>query len=440
MRTKFHSTALQCFGGKLGALHNTPEGKEALKSIGELDMESVRKVIKLLISQGLDSKKPERATHQQCLIAYEATAELVPIIQETALVFKASTKRMLEETKACSDLCKSVSSALVPVARLADTIEGLNVKQDEEGSSNEVSTLEFKQVLEANKDSEALERFMDFEIDPLLLPLYEELDAILIQQEVAKFGSRYMKEVLSKEFNKCLMNLYKVEEMWRCLTEEAGRIGKTVSISNNRHRFLLNLRQLGQILEALGFHVTEEETRQIFREASVNIAGSFSGKITPENLLVQSNTFQNCLLENLDDDIAQLLFRSKALRVMSWAECLQFLCPLARQVQMRAGQELNMRVCCILAVQTGHVTVTYRDESSTHHREVRAGDVVGEVNTMFLFPCCRVSSMEQHRPDACTNAFPHGAPSSLLMVPPLLIADDECESQRERQIPHAIWF
>jgi hypothetical protein len=28
--------------------------------------------------------------------------------------------------------------------------------------------------------------------------------------QVGKFGSRYMKEVLSKEFNKCLMNLYKV--------------------------------------------------------------------------------------------------------------------------------------------------------------------------------------------------------------------------------------
>ena len=393
-------------------------------------MESVRKVIKLLISQGLDSKKPERATHQQCLIAYEATAELVPTIQETAQVFKASTKRMLEETKACSDLCKSVSSALVPVSRLADTIEGLNVKKDEKVSSNEVSTQEFKQVLEANEDSEALERFMDFEIDPLLLPLYEELDAILIQQEVGKFGSRYMKEILSKEFNRCLMNLYKVEEMWRCLNGEAERIGKTVSISNNRHRFLLNLKQLGRILETLGFHVTEEETRQIFREASVSAAGS--GKITPENLLVQSSTFQNCLLENIDDDIAQLLFRSKVLRVMSWAECLQFLCPLARQVQMREGQVLNMRVCCILAVQTGCVTVTYRDESSTHHREVQAGDVVGEVNAMFLFSCCRVSSR--------SSIDPMHAQMPALWVSPLLITDDDYKGKRERQIPHAIRF
>lgn len=36
---------LQCFGGKLGALQDTPEGRQALKVIDDLSMEDVRKVV-----------------------------------------------------------------------------------------------------------------------------------------------------------------------------------------------------------------------------------------------------------------------------------------------------------------------------------------------------------------------------------------------------------
>lgn len=150
-------------------------------------------VIKLLIKQGLDSKKPDRATHQQCLIAHEASAELVSAIQETAQVFRASAKRIADESGACSSLSKSISNAMIPVSILVDTIEGLNIKKEEQVKTHETSTREFIKVLEANEDPQALERFMDFEIDPLLLPLYEELDTILIQQGISfnLFGRKY---------------------------------------------------------------------------------------------------------------------------------------------------------------------------------------------------------------------------------------------------------
>jgi ankyrin repeat protein len=67
---------LQCFGGKLGSLQGTPEGSEALAKIDALSMEDVRKVIKLLISQGLDSKKPQRATHQQVSVSVSDSLSL----------------------------------------------------------------------------------------------------------------------------------------------------------------------------------------------------------------------------------------------------------------------------------------------------------------------------------------------------------------------------
>ena len=39
-----------------------------------------------------------------------------------------------------------------------------------------------------------------------------------------------------------------------------------------------------------------------------------------------------------------------------------------------------MRTCCILAVQAGHLMATYTDDGGrVSERELRAGDVVGEV-------------------------------------------------------------
>jgi hypothetical protein len=95
---------------------------------------------------------------------------------------------------------------------------------------------------------------------------------------------------------------------------------------------------------------------QMFREADA--AGI--NRITPENLLVYSNTFQNRLLENVEDEIAQLVFRSCVLRVLSWRDCLEFLCPMARQVYLKPGQKLEMRICCVLAVQVRHGAIATR--------------------------------------------------------------------------------
>jgi hypothetical protein len=78
-------------------------------------------------------------------------------------------------------------SSCVLQAKLADIIQGLNANK-EDRQLHESRTQEFISVLEKNEDAEALERFMDFEIDPLLLPLYEELDAILIEQEVSAYA------------------------------------------------------------------------------------------------------------------------------------------------------------------------------------------------------------------------------------------------------------
>ena len=75
-------------GGKLGCFENTSQGQQTLDILNKIDMEDVRKVVKLLISQGLDSKKPQRATQQESILAFEATMALIPAVQEIASAFQ----------------------------------------------------------------------------------------------------------------------------------------------------------------------------------------------------------------------------------------------------------------------------------------------------------------------------------------------------------------
>ena len=107
---------LQCMGGVLGTLASTTEGREALMTIDAIEMGDVRKVVKLLINQGLDSKKPERATHQECIIAFEASMELLGRVQETSRLFEGVTPLLLEEQANSRQLLDAITDACRQIA------------------------------------------------------------------------------------------------------------------------------------------------------------------------------------------------------------------------------------------------------------------------------------------------------------------------------------
>jgi hypothetical protein len=93
---------LQCWGGKLGTFLHKPEGTAALSEINAVDILDVRKAIKGLIGQGLDTKKPQRASHHDCLVAMDASVELMTTVDDARRVFQVSCLRPRLRTGHCA--------------------------------------------------------------------------------------------------------------------------------------------------------------------------------------------------------------------------------------------------------------------------------------------------------------------------------------------------
>ena len=168
---------LQCLGGRLGTLAGTTEGHEALSTLETMDMEDVRKVIKLLIDQGLDSKKPERATHQECVIAFEASVELMSPVNEISRVFGVVTALLQQEEAQSRQLLESVTEACKYVARFASVVVAAHdikayaaIQRSASVAKSIISVAEvleeeveeFVRVMHSDEDAEALDRFFDF--------------------------------------------------------------------------------------------------------------------------------------------------------------------------------------------------------------------------------------------------------------------------------------
>lgn len=148
-----------------------------MSTLETMDMEDVRKVIKLLIDQGLDSKKPERATHQECVIAFEACVELMSPVNEISRVFGVVTALLQQEEVQSRQLLDMVTDACKHVARFASVVvaaheaKTLAVHQRTASvvkpaaavaAGLEAEVDEFVRVLHSDEDAEALDRFFDF--------------------------------------------------------------------------------------------------------------------------------------------------------------------------------------------------------------------------------------------------------------------------------------
>lgn len=202
-------------------------------------------------------------------------------------------------------------------------------------------------------------------MDAATLELYDELDSILAEQERDKFASKSLRIMLAKDFNRNLMNLYKVEEMWRVLQLGFSRylfphIQDSLRNFSTTGKQEVNRKSLAEILNSFDMRVTEETLGHIFKEST---EGSHKGVVTPESMLVHSYTFQNLMLQDDADDVAQLLYRSHVLRTLSW-QSMQLLCPSVRRISLRPGQVIRLRERSIIAVQAGSISVTYRIDST----------------------------------------------------------------------------
>ena len=296
-------------GGKLGCFENTSQGQQTLDILNKIDMEDVRKVVKLLISQGLDSKKPQRATQQESILAFEATMALIPAVQEIASAFRTCTIQLKQEQIAYVQLLDLVTDSCITVAKFSDKVtarreqtsqhaKSRNSGGIENFSSNEDAAHEFCRVLKAGGDAEALISSFGAEDDQILLKLYEELDDISDQLERRKFESKSVRVALSKDFNRSLMNLYKVDEMWRLVNvafekcsllhsplkdtvgdAEAQGYGKAQTLDGQ---------SIKTVFAFFDLQMTDDEARQVFLEAAGYSPGFSKG---PDKLVVHGGNF-----------------------------------------------------------------------------------------------------------------------------------------------------
>ena len=157
---------------------------------------------------------------------------------------------------------------------------------------------------------------------------------------------------LAKDVNRYLMNLFKVDEMWRVL--QLGFQDETGSSQFSRVDYL------PAILSSFDMHPTEEQVAAICNEATEK---SEHGLFSAESVLVKSFTFQNLMMQGDKDDVAQLLYRSPVLRVLSWRS-IQFLCRYSRRVSLRPGKAIRPRERSVVAILSGSVRITYSIDAS----------------------------------------------------------------------------
>jgi len=417
-------------------------------ALDAIDMEDVRKVIKLLINHGLDSEKPDRVTFQQCVITFEASAELMGPVHEIARVFKAVTGLLKQEQVDCKQLLASAKESCQNVAKFVDVVLPVHDKTwERRGNSRSTSDEQklhaldagdFMRVLESAEDPESLDQFFDFEIDLHTLQLYDELDCILADHERQKFGSRSMRMLLAKDFNRCLMNLCKIEEMWRILRLAFNEV-ETGDYETTFHRHHhstpgIGMQSMIQLLESFDLNPTDEEHRQIFHQA---IQSSATGA-TAESLLADSPVFQNRLLEDDSDDIAQLLYRSTVMRVLSWQN-LQLLCRHMRRVKVKAGQIVRIKERAIVVIQSGSATITYHDENNnTNLQHMERGDVVGEV--FAILDVAKITSLSA-RSNSSVILISWKAFASMFEICPDLyinVCTAFVNQMEDTNIPHAV--
>ena len=376
----------------MGSTSSSELYREAKKNIDQTSMEDVRKVIKLLIDQGLDTKKPNRATQQQCVIALEATFLLMPAAKEIEQCFSVSTKLMRQMHERCKQFIDLACSSCVNIARFVDTV--INVTEDAKAEetnkgvieyhSMEDDAREFHSVIQAGEDAEALDRFFHFEIDAQTMQRYQELDDLLSMLELEKYSSRAVRIDLAKDFNRALMNLCKVEEMWRVLNDGFDEF----FAGCQEDIYGLDVDALAQAFDYFDLNFSFEETRQIFNEATDGVEVKLA---TAENVLCGSINFHSRLLQHESDDNAQLFMRSEFLCQLTWKR-IQLISAFAKRISVGDGEIIRLKERSVVAVLSGSLVVKYEIDGFTETVDIGRDDVVGE--SWCIFDVAKIASIE----------------------------------------------
>eukprot|EP00960_Hanusia_phi_P017968 528207-Hanusia_phi.AAC.1 len=204
-------------------------------------------------------------------------------------------------------------------------------------------------------------------VDNELLAQYEELDMIISSVEKRGRDTLSGKVFLAKEFNRCLMNLNRVEEMWFALVD-AFQTALGPADGNSLASYLwADFDQFSQVLEALQLDVNTARKRELFfssidAEQDTSQSDRF---ISPTSLLCESQMFRDIMCQEADEDALKLssLFKSNILRVMSFSH-LQYISWRSKRVILKEGQKLTCKEPCMFLVNKGRLRVMLHNDAS----------------------------------------------------------------------------
>jgi len=372
---------LQSMGGKLGVLADTEEGKRMLQEVAALDMEEVRDVVKDLIAKGLNNKKPLRPTVQQFLVAREASLALLnPVVEMTGL-FQNVGNLLLDNQTPLQRVYEELKSGNSVVAKITDKVNDCKLGPLETGvhavieikqEGAESQTTEFYQKLESGLETS---QFIQSFVDQDTLALYDELDLILANLQKKERDSKFGKLSLAKDFNKCLMNLSKVEDMWCALTSAFHAVGQhSTHLSSTRSGYArgvyVDAETFPELLKRMQLDLSPKETRELFMNAVSSLNSKKDGGpqtqitlLTPEILLCKCEDFRELVRKECDENSVKLstLVRSHVLRSLSFAH-IQYLAWRCKKIVLEEGGKIKPTEPCMYLVRKGRVRGMFHND------------------------------------------------------------------------------
>lgn len=329
------------------------------------------------------------------------------------------TNVLQEQHQVCKEFLELAPASCVKIALWVDQVElefanaqGTGIGQKKQ--SLEQRAVDFVACLKSGQTPEILDRFFDYQLEDEAVTLHKELDELINLVETEKFASRKTRSYLAKEFNRCLMSLTNVEEMWRTLslafvevaqyTEKQRQLrnlglfhlkvsgdakntldgtnhpGEIIKVSTQRLLESSNFSQpmietdmLEKCFEFLGLYLEDETIRTIAAETPK----SLGSKIFPESMLSSSVTFHSLLLRQDLQDMPQILSRSPIFGVLPCSS-IMILCQYARTLYLRKGQIFKPSSRCAIAVSVGSLDVTYERNGKDEVIQADCSTVMGE--------------------------------------------------------------
>mmetsp|Transcript_26024 Transcript_26024/g.58867 ORF Transcript_26024/g.58867 Transcript_26024/m.58867 type:complete len:2813 (-) Transcript_26024:149-8587(-) len=381
---------MEALGGKIGMYGRDEHEREMLERFNSIEMSEVRFLIKTLIEKGFDSMRITRTTDQQYYVAHEACVGLVPCAFEIQSLFVDVEQKLAEQVRPHQQLYDRLKSITGSCGRVIDKVNnsrlgpmdvGITAVIEMKEDGVKAKTQSFFEKLEQGID---ITEFMNAVVDNDALALFEELDQIIASMEKKGRDSRQGKLMLAKEFNKALMNLNKVEDMWCELCNAfhavAEQQNQVLLGSGYSRGVFLTYEMFPLFLEQIQLEVNHMEMRELFLSAVAPTLHNWEVQtVTPESLLCRSSKFRNIICKDCDAESSKLstLVKSNVLRVLCFSH-LKFLAWRSKTIHLGEGQKFKSDEPSMFIVKSGRVRTMFHNDGKDICLRLEYGS-----NTMF---------------------------------------------------------